>query len=339
MNTKKHLRKLTTILLTVALTLSVGGISAYAAAAAPASPQTPQSEMRGVWFSYRDWQKYLKGKNAAQFDAAFTQICDNIKLHGCNTIFLHVRSHNDAVYPSTIYPWSTEMLNGNPGFDPLKKAVTIAHARGLQLHAWINPHGYRNGAFAGDASLVNPQNILAGINEILTGYAVDGIHFDDYFPPFGKDYHNALIRMVYETVHAHGKVFGISPQGNLDNNRAAGVDIDTWLSKKGYVDYLCPQIYWTNQYGKKGTTTMYNNRLVLWNALNKAGVTMYVGLAGYRAGQSFSYDPGWAKKNTNLLEQAHIARLFQWNGYILFSYDSMNDARAAAEYANLLTLP
>ena len=333
MKTKRFLRKLTVFITIIAISLSATCINAQAA-----TQTAQQKEMRGVWFSYIDWQKYLKGKNAAQFDAAFTQICDNIKLHGCNTIFLHVRSHNDAVYPSAIYPWSTEMLNGNPGFDPLQKAVTIAHAKGLALHAWINPHGYRNGSFAGEPSLVTPANILAGINEILNGYAVDGIHFDDYFPPFGKEYHNALIKQVYQTVHAKGKVFGISPQGNLDNNRAGGVDVDTWLSQKGYVDYLCPQIYWTNRYGKSGKTTLYNNRLLLWHSLNKAGVTMYVGLAGYRAGQKYSYDPGWSLSNTNLLEQVHVARLFRWNGYILFSYASMNDPVAATEYYNLLTL-
>ena len=28
-----------------------------------------------------------------------------------------------------------------------------------------------------------------------------------------------------------------------------GADIDTWLTKDGYLDYIIPQIYWSNQWG------------------------------------------------------------------------------------------
>ena len=40
-------------------------------------------------------------------------------------------------------------------------------------------------------------------------------------------------------------VFGISPQGNIANDLNAGADVYTWCSKPGYIDYICPQIYWT----------------------------------------------------------------------------------------------
>ena len=82
-----------------------------------------QAEMRGVWFSFLNWQQFLKGKTEPEMKAAFSQICDVALAQGCNAIFMHVRSHNDAVYPSGIYPWSTQMLGGNPGFDPLADFV------------------------------------------------------------------------------------------------------------------------------------------------------------------------------------------------------------------------
>ena len=89
------------------------------------------TEVRAVWFSFRDWQKYLQGKDKDSFTKAFETITDNILGAGCNTLIMHVRSHNDAVYPSKIYPWSTEMLMGtDPGYDPLKIMVDIAHKRG-----------------------------------------------------------------------------------------------------------------------------------------------------------------------------------------------------------------
>ena len=44
---------------------------------------------------------------------------------------------------------------------------------------------------------------------------------------------------------ADGEVlFGISPQGNMDNNyNKQFIDVKKWLSEEGYLDYICPQVY------------------------------------------------------------------------------------------------
>lgn len=304
-------------------------------AAAPTTAAVPAIGMKAVWISFLDVQTYLKGKNQTDFTNTFAAMCDRVAAQGCNTVIVHVRSHNDAIYPSAIYPWSTEMLGGNPGFDPLKIMVDTAHAKGLQFHAWINPYGYRNGAYSGNVALANSANIVAGVNEIVTNYAVDGIHFDDYFPPLGASVHNAMIQSVYATAHSKGKVFGISPQGNIENNRAMGADVDTWMSVPGYIDYICPQIYWTDNWSATGGTTMFSNRLAQWTALNKNGIAMYAGLASYRAGQSVAADPGWIMKSTNLQSQAIVARANGWKGYFLYSYSSLINPNAQAELANL----
>jgi uncharacterized lipoprotein YddW (UPF0748 family) len=65
-----------------------------------------------------------------------------------NAIFLQVRGKADAYYQSTYEPWAAGLtvtgtltrtqLGQNPGWDPLRLAIDEAHARGLQLHAWIN---------------------------------------------------------------------------------------------------------------------------------------------------------------------------------------------------------
>ncbi len=301
------------------------------AASAPA-------EFRAVWFSFRDWQTYLKGKNESDFRNAFSTVCRNTADRGLNTIIVHVRSHNDAVYPSSCYPWSDEMLGGNPGFDPLADIVELAHAYGLRVHAWINPYGYRNGKYCGDSSLATQDNILAGIREILNSYAVDGIHFDDYFPPLGASTHNALLKKVYETVHGYGKTFGVSPSGNIDNNRKNGVDVDTWLSTTGYTDYICPQIYWSNSYGKAGNVTMYSDRLAAWKSINKAGIPMYIGLAAYRVGEVSRSDPGWSTRNDNLSSQVNELRANGLGGYVLFSYSSIVSAKCATEMQNLKSI-
>ncbi len=326
----KLIKKIMAVLLSAAVVLGSASFNVQEVQAAPAP-----SGFKGVWISYLDIQNHLKGQAQAGFDANFTAMCDNVLANGCNAVIVHVRSHNDAIYPSNIYPWSTVMLNGNPGFDPLADMVNIAHGKGLQIHAWINPYGYRNGVISGNPALATTENIVAGVQEIVSKYAVDGIHFDDYFPPVGAAATNGMISSVHGVCEAAGKVFGVSPQGNLQNNRAAGVDIDTWLSTPGYVDYIAPQIYWTDNYGAAGNVTMYSNRLSQWKAINKAGIPMYIGLALYRAGQPMASDPGWGLSSTNLATQVDKARAAGCTGYILYRYDSLLLPAASTEMANL----
>lgn len=321
------IKKLAALLLTAVMMSTLFAGTAFAA---------PAGEVHGVWISFQDWQANLKGKDQSSFDATFSAMCDKVVANGCNAVIVHVRSHNDAVYPSAIYPWSTMMMNGvNPGYDPLADMVSIAHSKGLQFHAWINPYGYRNGVYSGNPALVTPANIVAGVAEVVNNYAVDGVHFDDYFPPVGAAANNALISQVYGTCHAAGKIFGISPQGNVENNVAMGADVYTWLSTPGYVDYLAPQIYWTDNYGAAGANTMYTNRLNQWTGMNKAGIPLYVGMALYRTGMPLGSDPGWTLKNNNLQTQANLAAGNGWRGYILFDYADLSDATSQAELANL----
>ena len=323
----KILKKLTALFLMAAMIMARIPVTASAA---------PAGEIHGVWITYIDWQSNLKGKDQAAFDASFSAMCDRVAANGGNAVFVHVRSHNDAVYPSNIYPWSSVMLNGvNPGFDPLADMVSIAHGKGLSFHAWINPYGYRNGVFSGNVALVNQANIVAGVAEIVNNYAVDGVHFDDYFPTYAASVHNSMIQQVYATCHAAGKTFGISPQGNVENNMAMGADVATWLSVPGYVDYLAPQIYWTDNYGAAGNVTMFSNRLNQWTALNKLGLPMYVGMAAYRAGQPLAADRGWTLKNNNLQTQANLAAQKGWKGYFLYSYASLSLPAAQTELTNL----
>lgn len=302
------------------------------------SEVTAVAEFRAVWFSFKDWQSFLKGRNEQEFKTVFSAVCQSSVDNGLNAIIVHVRSHNDAAYPSSVYPWSDEMTGGNPGYDPLAIITEIAHTYGLQIHAWINPYGYRNGAYCGDATLATKENIIAGIKEILDKYPVDGIHFDDYFPPLGADTHNALLKDVYSTVHAYGKVFGVSPQGNIENNIAAGADIATWLSKKGYIDYICPQLYWSNNYGKAGNVTMYSDRLARWRALDTADIPMYIGLAAYRVGEVSKTDLGWSLKSDNLGSQITELRNAGCQGYIIYNYSAMISPVCATEMQGVRNL-
>ena len=330
----KIIKKILAVVLSA--TILVGASNAAGLNLVSAEAAAAPAGLKGVWFSFLDWQLFLRGKDKASFDSAFSSVCDVTAGHGLNAIFVHVRSHNDAVYPSSIYPWSGEMLLGaDPGYNPLSDMVEIAHAKGLQIHAWINPYGYRNGMICGNAALANTANIVAGVQEIVNNYAVDGIHFDDYFPPVGKGEINNMMSQVHTVCANAGKVFGVSPQGNLDNLRASSADVDTWLSSGGYVDYLAPQLYWSDNYGAAGNVTMFSNRMNLFRSIDKAGIPLYVGLAAYKAGQPIGSDPGWRLSGTNLASQRDKAAGAGYTGYILYRYNTLLSGAAAGELSAL----
>ena len=73
---------------------------------------------------------------------------DNIRSLGATVVLAQVRPFGDALYPSAYYPFShlcTGTQGCDPGFDPLALLVSAAHARGLELEAWVNPYRIQAG--------------------------------------------------------------------------------------------------------------------------------------------------------------------------------------------------
>ncbi|NBI64771.1 hypothetical protein D3Z38_17425 [Clostridiales bacterium] len=256
-------------------------------------------------------------------------------------------------------------------FDPLKVMVELSHKKGMELHAWMNPYRMTLDNYLDPAYESSIERIKTAIKEVMA-YNVDGIHFDDYFYHAKKKYRylnsngklvtsidfsgkakgaatsapsaktkranvNKMVKQVYSTVKSLDSTaqFGISPAGNIGNCRNAGVDVDKWMSEDGYVDYIEPQIYWTDQWGKSGKTTMFTDRLEAWKDLDKNGTTLYIGLASYRTGGKYSDDPGWGKKSTNLADQLNKLRTYGCQGYALFSAKDLYRSEAAKELSNL----
>ena len=179
----------------------------------------------------------------------------------------------------------------------------------------------------GTCLVLNPQSaeaqqlVVNQVAEILERYPVDGIHFDDYFFVDGMQDTlpqeekmqavNALVQKVYQTVKQKRPdcEFGISPAGNPDYARSQGADINTWLSQEGYVDYVMPQIYWTDRYVTDGKeVSMFSNRCEVWQTLHtNPEIKLYAGLALYRVGETSDTDLDWALREDNLATQcAHI---------------------------------
>ena len=107
-----------------------------------------QTEFRGVWIATvgnLDWPS-KPGLPAEKQQRELLDFFDLFQSLGLSAVLFQARACCDAFYESALEPWS-EFLTGEqgkaPGYDPLAFAIEQAHARGLQLHAWINPFSAR----------------------------------------------------------------------------------------------------------------------------------------------------------------------------------------------------
>ncbi len=176
--------------------------------------QVKEKEMRAIYFSYIEFDDYLQGEDEKDQKVKINQILETIKENHFNTVILHVRPFSDAIYASTLFPYS-HILTGeegsDPGYDVLAYLLEQAHAKDLKVHAWINPYRVRNTTDSSVLSENNPavkwlgtnkvkiidgkgifynpadsdvQNLIVkGVEELVQNYDVDGVQFDDYFYP------------------------------------------------------------------------------------------------------------------------------------------------------------
>ena len=101
----------------------------------------PKREFRGAWL-HTVFQDQYKRQNEQQNKAYLCAQLDSLQAAGCNAVIFQVRPQADAFYPSELEPWSRFISdNGrNPGWDPLQFMIDQTHARGMELHAWLNPY-------------------------------------------------------------------------------------------------------------------------------------------------------------------------------------------------------
>ena len=180
-------------------------------------PETPR-EMRAAWIATVaniDWPSE-PGLPVAQQKAELRSLLNRAVQLNLNAVFFQVRPAADALYESSLEPWS-EFLTGEQGkapapyYDPLAFAVEEAHRRGLELHAWFNP--FRAYHFTAKSELAenhikntNPglvvkygrywwidpgqpggrRHSLNVILDVVKRYNIDGVHLDDYFYPYAE---------------------------------------------------------------------------------------------------------------------------------------------------------
>jgi uncharacterized lipoprotein YddW (UPF0748 family) len=189
--------------------------SLFIVAFALASAHAADPEFRGAWVAtvYNiDWPS-KSGLASSEQKEQLRALLDRAAELKLTAILLQVRPASDALYVSKLEPWSrflTGQQGVSPGYDPLEYAISEAHKRGIELHAWVNP--FRAAANAND-SLVDShvakrhpewvrryanqlwldpgepaarEYVLRVFADILSRYDVDGLHIDDYFYPYPK---------------------------------------------------------------------------------------------------------------------------------------------------------
>lgn len=186
--------------------------------------------------------------------------------------------------------------------------------------------------------------ITDGIKELCNNYDIKGVIFDDYFYPDKtidlKNYEktdkkipiekyrinnvNKLLENSYNTVKSVNKniKFGISPQGNIENNlNNLYLDVENLL-KSNYIDLIIPQLY----YGFDNSNKPYMKTLDDFISLNVKSKELYVALSLYKSGMIDNYagkgENEWLENSDIIKKQILVSRNKKgYKGFYIFRYE------------------
>ncbi|MBE6310746.1 MAG: hypothetical protein E7080_06820 [Bacteroidales bacterium] len=190
-------------------------------------------EMRSTWLTTVwgiDWPS-TQGSSESAITSQKNQmikILDSLAVNNFNSVCFQVRTMSDAFYKSSYEPWSnwlTGTRGKDPGWDPLKFVVDECHKRGMECLAWVNPYRFASESSAwingGDGTnyvengwiidansgtkILNPgkpeviEHIIKVLEEIVVGYDIDGMLFDDYYYNSASDSGDAADYTAYKS--------------------------------------------------------------------------------------------------------------------------------------------
>lgn len=302
---------------------------------ADAPPAVPR-EFRGVWVATVDnidWPS-KRGLPVADQKRELERIFDvalDLKL---NAVVFQIRPMCDALYDSTLEPWS-EYLTGKlgqkpkPYYDPLALAIELAHARGLELHAWFNPYRARHPSAKsatpadhlvkkrpdlakayGKHYWLNPTHkevqthSLAVMLDVVKRYDVDGIHIDDYFYP-------------YKEKDADGKVIPFPDDDTWAAYQSSGGtrSRDDWRrdAVNGFVERMYMEVKAAKPWVKVGISPFG-----IWRPGHPAGIQGFDQYAELYADAKLWFNKGWCDYFTPQLywpikqEKQSYPKLLAW---------------------------
>ncbi|WP_187176996.1 glycoside hydrolase family 10 protein [Algoriphagus sp. AK58] len=353
-------------------------------------PDIPR-EFRGVWIATVaniDWPVSPDSPWEVQ-KREYIKLLDYYKNLNFNAVIVQIRTAGDAFYPSNYAPWS-KYLTGKQGKapatqeNPLTWMIKEAHDRGLEFHAWLNPYRATMNLETSDLSpehdffkhrnwmlkygtkwyydpgLPEVKNhLLAIIQEVVTNYDIDAIHFDDYFYPYKEpklefpdkasydkykkpgqsrdDWRrqnvNDLILALSQTIKAQKPwvQFGISPFGVWRNQSKDPKGSPTQAGQTNYDDLYADVLLWMKNkwidylipqlYWSMEHRLASHRKLADWWSNNSYGVPVYIGNGPYKIREDS--DEAW-KNPAELNTQVNYARtLPQIQGNAFFSAKSI----------------
>lgn len=360
----------------------------------------PKREFRGVWVASVaniDWPS-KPGLSVDQQKQELIGLLEQHKKNGMNAIMLQIRPTADALYAKSRELWSHWLMGKQglapaAGYDPLAFAITEAHFRGIELHAWFNPYRATMTASQvvskdhmvrkrpelfytyGGQKLFDPglpevrEYITQIILDVVKGYDIDGVHFDDYFYPYQiagqvisdratfskfpngftnindwrRNNVDLLVKMVNDSVHHYKKhiKFGVSPFGIWRNFRE-----DTLGSKtnglSNYEELFADSRKWI----KEGWVDYINPQIYFtfsrsaapfgvlldWWSNNTFGRHLYIGQAAYLVHKPTKVDATWMNLNEVPNQIRRMRQNNRVQGSVFFSSKSFStNAKSLAD--------
>ncbi|MFL5322352.1 MAG: glycoside hydrolase family 10 protein [Myxococcaceae bacterium] len=196
---------------TAQITARTGSVTSDACSVTVAAAQvadagtTVRPEVRALWVT----------RFAYNTASDVQTLINNASKAGFNVIYFQVRGNGDAYYQSALLPWAQKLsgtLGKDPGWDPLQTAITAAHGKGMQLHAYWN-------VFAGWTTPAGCDTSTAGCTCSPTQGLTDSCTLPPASPA-GKPNHMLHDHPEWMAVNANGKsadteYYWFSP-GNAD---------------------------------------------------------------------------------------------------------------------------
>jgi uncharacterized lipoprotein YddW (UPF0748 family) len=181
----------------------------------PTSYTEKTEEVRAVWVATVSNIDIGMHNSETSYKTEIINMLNILEALNFNVMFFQTRPMNDAFYESDYAPWSRYIMGAegsDPGWDIFGFIIEEAHKRGIEVHAWLNPYRVATGTGSKASQLdalhddnfakQNPDLVIAGadgklilnpgearvrayltnvVNELMSKYDIDGIHFDDYF--------------------------------------------------------------------------------------------------------------------------------------------------------------
>ena len=327
-----------------------------------------KKEIRAIFISYIELHEYIgedieKSKNnidkminninELKFNTIILQVRDN-----CNSVYksnIFTNTYSFDVLDYFIKESSNRNIKVIAWINPYRVRTT-SNIESISSDDIIYKYINTDYLYVNNGIYLNPSKseiedlIVDGIKEVLN-YKIDGILFDDYFYPNSDidtiDYEkyiennnyiskeeyqlnivNKMIKRVHSICNDKGISFGISPDGNIDNNyNIHRADVKRWMSEDNYIDFIMPQIY----YGFYNSTKAYTNVIHEWESLLKNNIDMYIALAFYKVGIEDKYAKDgrdeWILNDNIIMREVLLSRnLKNYKGFSLFRYDNLFDS-------------